>query len=449
MTKSLTLHRYSGILSLLLALGLSACATERLSPPPAGDELRLPWGAVNTDYWDAGADDIFSESTIEATTKFITEFRRDHPGERLPYRMLALSGGGSRGAYGAGVLTGWTATGSRPVFSVVTGISTGALQATAAFLGPDYDSVLKAFNEVSSDDIYTSNGKTALLTSSSLYDTAPLKEMLAKLLDRDTIDAVAIEHAKGRRLFVGTTNLDTKTFTIWDMGKIAASKRPDRLQTYRDVVLASASFPMAFPPVYFPITNEQGETYYQMHVDGGAKESVFAFAYLAELEQQAEFLGLDWDEDIEPQIFVLNNGQLFPDQLYRPVKADALSIAMKSIESLSRKNATASVYYIWSAGLVHGASIHLTFIPKSYDLSVLPILEFDANEMQRLYQFGFDQSVSGKAWLVQEPADDVDELQEMIDIYDMLEPMVPGSDGEEDLMDLSTPGSPGSSEHSQ
>jgi predicted acylesterase/phospholipase RssA len=432
-----------------LTLLLSGCATERINPPPAGEAYRLHWGAVNIDYQDAGTDGVYSDSALEELARLVAEHHHNHPGERIPYRILALSGGGSRGAYGAGILAGWTALGSRPEFDVVTGISTGALQATAAFLGPEYDRALQAFNHVSNEDIFTSAGSTALFTKESLYDTAPLKAMLADLLDEETIDAVAAEHASGRRLFIGTTNLDANAFTIWDMGKIAASKRPDRLQTYRDVVLASASFPTAFPPVYFPITNEQGETYYQMHVDGGAKESVFAFAYLAELEQQAELLGLDWDEDIEPQIFILNNGQLFSDQLYQPVKADALSIAMKSIESLSRKNATSSVYYIWSAGLVFGASIHLTFIPKSYDLSVLPILEFDANEMQRLYQFGFDQSVSGKAWLVQEPADDVDELQEMIDIYDMLEPMVPGSDGEEDLMDLSTPGSPGSSDHDQ
>lgn len=427
-----------------LILLVSGCATERKNPPPAGESLRLHWGAVNIDYQDSGSDGVFSDSALKEFARFVAEYGRDHPGERIPYRILALSGGGSRGAYGAGVLAGWTALGSRPEFDVVTGISTGALQATAAFLGPEYDHALMAFNNVSNEDIFTSAGSTALFTKESLYDTAPLRLMLAELLDEEAIDAVAAEHARGRHLFIGTTNLDANAFTIWDMGKIASSNRPDRMQVYRDVVLASASFPMAFPPVYFPITTEKGETYYQMHVDGGAKESVFAFAYLAELEQQAELLGLDWDEDIEPQIFILNNGQLFSDHSYQPVKADALSIAMKSIESLSRKNATSSVYYIWSAGLVFGAGIRLAFIPQSYDLSALPILEFDANEMSRLYQFGFDQSVSGRVWLLQEPTDDIDKLQEMIDIYNKLEPMVPGNDGEDDLMDISTPENPDS-----
>lgn len=285
-------------------------------------------------------------------------------------------------------------------------------------------------------------GTTALFTKDSLYDTAPLRAMLTKLLDEKTIDAVAAEHIRGRRLFIGTTNLDANAFTVWDMGKIASSDRPDRLQTYRDVVLASASFPLAFPPVYFPITTETGETYYQMHVDGGARESVFVFTYLAELQQQLGLLGLDWDEDIEPQIFILNNGKLFTDHSYQPVKADTLSIALRSIESLSRKNVVASIYYIWSSGLANGISINLTFIPESYDLSRLPMLEFDVSEMLSLYQFGFDQSVSSQAWLLREPTDNLDGLQEIFDIYDLLEPVVPHSGGEEDLLEISTPGPP-------
>jgi hypothetical protein len=351
--------------------------------------------------------------------------------------ILALSGGGSRGAYGAGVLAGWTATGLRPEFDVVTGISTGALQATAAFLGSDYDSALKAFNEVDNDDIFTSAGTTALITKQSIYDTAPLKAMLADLLDKATIDAVATEHIKGRHLFVGTTNLDANAFTIWNMGKIAASDRPDRYQVYRDVVLASASFPVAFPPVYFPVTTEQGNTYYQMHVDGGARESIFVFTYLAELEQQLQKLGLNWDEDVDPQIYLLNNAQLFTSHTYQPVQADTFSIALRSIESLSRKNAVASIYFIWSSGLVHGASISLAFIPQAYDLSKLDILEFDPVEMNRLFQFGYEQSVSDSAWVTQHPVESLDELQDLLNIYDIIEPSTPGTGGEEELKDLS------------
>lgn len=427
-------YSYTGIMLVCL---LSGCAGERVSPPPAGESLRLPWGAVNIDYQDASSENVFTDDAIRAAAKFVEEFRSSSTSEKIPYRILALSGGGSRGAYGAGVLAGWTAAGTRPEFDVVTGISTGALQATAAFLGSDYDELLAAFNDVNNDDIFISAGATALLTSDSLYDTAPLKALLLKLLNQETIDAVAAEYKKGRDLFIGTTNLDANAFTIWNMGKIASSDRPDRLQVYRDVVLASASFPVAFPPVYFPITTAQGKTYYQMHVDGGARESIFIFVYLAELKQQLLDLDLDWDEDIDPQIYILNNGKLFSDHTYQPVKADTFSIAMRSIESLSRKNTAASIYYIWSAGLVHGASISLTYIPQDYDLTMLDVLQFNPEEMDRLFQFGYGQSVSDAAWVVRKSVENLDELQEMLDIYDMLEPTTPDVAGEEEFKDFS------------
>ena len=433
--------RYLGIALLFV---LSGCANQRVSPPPAGEELQPPWGAVNIDYTDAASEDIFSEEALSAAAEFAEEYHRANTGERIPFRVLALSGGGSRGAYGAGVLTGWTVTGMRPEFDVVTGISTGALQATAAFLGPDYDQALAAFNDVDNEDIFISAGTTALLTKESIYDTAPLKAMLAELLDRETIDAVAAEHRKGRHLFIGTTNLDANAFTIWNMGMIASSDRPDRYQQYRNVVLASASFPVAFPPVYFPVTTREGETYYQMHVDGGARESIFVWAYLAELQQQLNKLGLDWDQDIVPQIYLLNNGKVFTDQTYQPVQADTFSIALRSIESLSRKNVAASIYYIWSAGLVYGASISLAFIPQDYDLSKLDVLEFDRSEMDRLFRFGQKQAIADQAWITRKSIENMDELEEMLDIYEMLEPSTPGTDGEEELRDLSGDQKPGS-----
>lgn len=433
------MHQFSkfNYLGVALLFMLSGCAGGRFSPPSAGDSMRLHWGAVNIDYSDASSESIFSDEAIRAAEEFVEEFRRTNPSEPIPYRILALSGGGSRGAYGAGVLDGWTAAGTRPEFDVVTGISTGALQATAAFLGADYDGLLAAFNNVENDDIFTSAGTTALISSASLYDTTPLKALLVKLLDEETINAVAAEYKKGRHLFIGTTNLDANAFTTWNMGKIASSDRPDRFQVYRDVVLASASFPVAFPPVYFPITTAQGKTYYQMHVDGGARESVFVFAFLAELKQQLRDLGLDWDKDINPQIYIVYNGKLFSSQTYQPVQPNTFSIAMRSIESLSRKNTAASIYYIWSAGLVHGASVSLAFIPKDYDLTKLDVLEFNPEEMRRLFQFGHEQSVNNTAWITRKSAENLDELKEMLDIYEILEPTIPSENLEEKLKDFS------------
>ena len=77
---------------------------------------------------------------------FERSFQQESPGDFprgadgvVRYPHLALSGGGSNGAFGAGFLNGWSATGRRPVFKIVTGVSTGALMAPFAFLGPQYD----------------------------------------------------------------------------------------------------------------------------------------------------------------------------------------------------------------------------------------------------------------------------------------------------------------------
>jgi hypothetical protein len=69
----------------------------------------------------------------------------NEPGVQPKAAYLAISGGGANGAFGAGFLNGWTAAGTRPEFKVVTGISTGALIAPFAFLGPEYDEVLHRF----------------------------------------------------------------------------------------------------------------------------------------------------------------------------------------------------------------------------------------------------------------------------------------------------------------
>jgi hypothetical protein len=150
-------------------------------------------------------------------------FKTDVSYRAGPLSYLALSGGGADGAYGAGVLNGWTAAGTRPQFSVVSGVSTGALIAPFAFLGPAYDATLR--------DVYTSGVAENLLNTpsivrglfgSGLFGNTHLRELVARYVGQDMLAAIAAEHAKGRSLLVVTTNLDTQRTVIWDMGRIAA-----------------------------------------------------------------------------------------------------------------------------------------------------------------------------------------------------------------------------------
>jgi predicted acylesterase/phospholipase RssA len=192
-----------------------------------------------------------------------------------PTAFLALSGGGDQGAFGAGLLNGWTAAGDRPQFKLVTGISTGALIAPFAFLGSAYDAKLKElYTNISTRDVLKLRGYVAALTSDAMADTQPLRRMLARHVDRAMLDAIAAEYVKGRELWIATTNLDSRERYIWNLTRIAASRHPKALDLFHSLMIASAAIPGAFPPVLIDV-EAAGRGYQEMHVDGGAMAPVF------------------------------------------------------------------------------------------------------------------------------------------------------------------------------
>ncbi len=208
----------------------------------------------------------------EPASAFLKEIHASPRAGTLNY--LALSGGGADGAYGAGVLNGWTAAGTRPKFSIVSGVSTGALIAPFAFLGPAYDATLR--------DVYTSGVAESLLDEpslmralfgSGLFGNARLRELVARYVDHDMLAMIAAEHASGRRLLSVTTDLDTQRTVIWDMGRIATIGSPQALSLFRDVTAASASIPVVFPPMLID-AEANGHRFQEMHVDGGVTAPV-------------------------------------------------------------------------------------------------------------------------------------------------------------------------------
>jgi hypothetical protein len=384
---SLTPARWAALFCTVLIV-LPSCASKRVAPPPEGKTFQVPWGAVPLERWDPTVKNTFERDIIEGLHVRLQELRKKAGGKPITLRGLALSGGGSHGAYGAGVLIGWTDAGTRPEFDVVTGISTGALTATAVFLGPEQDDSLRMYTRVTNKDIFKSRGPLAILTGDSMYDAAPLRALIAKQVDEGVLQAVAREHARGRRLYVGTVNLDAQAFTIWDMGLIASSDRPDKLERYRDVILASASVPVLFPPVYIPL-EVGGESYRQMHVDGGAREM-----------SRAEVRG---------EIYVLFNGRISARGTYEPVEPRALSVMEEFVRTLMRKSITSSIYQIWVRGLIHKMDIHITDIPAEYK-DLQSDMEFNPDDMKRLFEFGYNRSVNGQAWWIQPAVDNYQEL---------------------------------------
>jgi hypothetical protein len=187
-----------------------------------------------------------------------------------PGLWLALSTGGGDGAFGAGLLNGWTESGKRPEFSVVTGVSTGALMAPYAFIGSAQDAGLKrAYTEYNAGDIFED-----VKTPESLVDTWPLRRLIAKEVTPELLAQVAEAHKRGRRLLVVTTNLDAQRGTVWNMGAIAAKGDEAALKLFRDILAASTAIPGLFPPVMIDV-EANGKKTQEMHADGGLSGQVF------------------------------------------------------------------------------------------------------------------------------------------------------------------------------
>ena len=214
-----------------------------------------------------GMNDIrFNASDANASIRF-ADAARTRRAHQKTFDVLAISGGGSNGAYGAGILVGWTKTGQRPEFDIVTGVSTGALTAPFAFLGPDWDRRLtEAYTSPAAAKILDRRG-IDLLFRPGFYDTKALRALVDKYVDPPLLYAIAMEHAKGRRLLIATTNLDTEETVIWDMGAIAARGDEASLKLFQDVLVASSSIPGVFPPTLIQVEGK-GRQLAEMHVDG-------------------------------------------------------------------------------------------------------------------------------------------------------------------------------------
>jgi len=306
------------------------------------------------------------------------------------HNYLAISGGGANGAFGAGLLAGWTEAGTRPEFSMVTGISTGALSAPFAFLGPDYDDELKAvYTTTSTAQIARKRNLVAAAFSDSMVDTTPLREMIRSYITTDIIEAIAREHVRGRRLYIGTVNLDASRSVIWSIGAIAASDYPRKEELIRDLLQASASIPVAFPPVVIPVEAD-GRTFDEMHVDGGTGSQVFVYP-----------AAVDWKEITgklkvrgTPGVYVIRNSFLDPD--YRGVKRGILPIGIRTIDSLIRTQGIGDLYQIYTLCARDGNEFNLAYIPSSFDEE--PKESFDPDYMRKLFDLGYKMAVEGYPW---------------------------------------------------
>ncbi|BCG66005.1 MAG: hypothetical protein methR_P3877 [Methyloprofundus sp.] len=308
----------------------------------------------------------------------------------VPHNYLAISGGGANGAFGAGLLAGWTAQGTRPEFTMVTGVSTGALTAPFAFLGAAYDAKLKViYTTTYTKDVALERNLIAALMGDSLADTAPLQQLISQYMTPAVIDAIAIEHKKGRRLFIGTFNLDAGRSVIWDIGAIAVSSHPEKVSLIHEVMRASAAIPVAFPPVMISV-NANDQQYDEMHVDGSVGSQVFVYPAAVNWKKIIKKLKVKGN----PQVFVIRNAYLEPD--YNGVNRSVLPIATRSIDSLLRASGTGDLYQIYALCTRDGNDFNLAYIPP--DFIEEPTEGFDPVYMSKLYKRGYDMTVKGFPW---------------------------------------------------
>ena len=305
---------------------------------------------------------------------------------------LAISGGGANGAYGAGLLAGWSQQGSRPEFTVVTGVSTGALTAPFAFLGERYDDELKMlYTTLESSSIFLRRSIFSIFRGDSVADSTPLLTMLEKYVTDDMIAEIAQEHRKGRSLHIGTTNLDAGRPMIWNIGRIANTGHPQAGDLIRQVLLASASIPGVFPPAYIRVQTPDGKTYDEMHVDGGTSAQMFLYPSRTSWAELIQLL----DVQGTPTAYVIRNSRMETE--FKPVRARVRDIASRSVASLIRTQGIGDAYRIAVTTTRDGVALELTWIPM--DAPRDPGNEvFDPEYMSALFNFGYQRALSGEAW---------------------------------------------------
>ena len=308
-------------------------------------------------------------------------------GPQRGQKILALSGGGANGAYGAGLLVGWTEHGDRPTFDIVTGVSTGALAAPFAFLGPDWDDELR--------QAYTGGGANGLLSARtlaafrnpSLFSSRVLRALVDDNVTPELLRQIAIESAKGRKLLVATTNLDTEETVIWDMGVLAAQGDEAGLTLFKDVLVASASIPGVFPPVLIAGLNKDGQVIEDMHVDGGVNTP-----FLAVPEDL-----LLWTNPAarrgDGEIYVVVNGQIGRNEGVTPGRISG--ILTRTYDSMSKSSLRTALIATAAFAGRNGIAMSMTAVPDNVSASSL---KFDSASMQALFDLGRARSVAGEAW---------------------------------------------------
>jgi hypothetical protein len=373
----------------LVLLAVGACAQlNRLPAVGVADTDRASVAGISEARFlssDTAAMATFGRRLYERESRYFSSLGRPMP----PESLLAISGGGDNGAFGAGVLVGWSEKRTRPSFKVVTGISTGALIAPLAFVGPEYDPRLsQMYTTIDQTDIFEKRTFLEGLVSDALADTRPLQSLIAKYVDAHLVERIAEEYRRGRALVIITTDLDAGVPVIWNIGAIAESGRPEAISLISKILLASASVPGLFPPVMFD-TMVDGVAHQEMHVDGGASMQTFLYPAALQVRRIPNGGG-----SRSRTAYVIRNGRLRPgwDEVARSTPA----IATRAVATLTTNSGVGDLYRIYALAKRDGVRLQLAYIGDDFEQP--HTAEFDNQYMKKLFEYGRAKARVGYPW---------------------------------------------------
>jgi predicted acylesterase/phospholipase RssA len=339
---------------------------------------------------DTAALTAFGGRLYERESKHFSSLGRPIP----PESLLAISGGGDNGAFGAGVLVGWSESRTRPSFKIVTGISTGALIAPLAFVGAECDPLLaEMYITIDQTDIFEKRPIVAGLFSDALADSRPLQNLIAKYVDANLMARIAKESRRGRALVIITTNLDAGVPVIWNIGAIAESERPEAIGLIRKILLASASIPGFFPPVMFDVT-VNGVAHQEMHVDGGASMQTFLYPAALQVRKIPNGGGAR-----ARTAYVIRNGRL--TQGWDEVARSTPAIATRAVATLTTNSGVGDLYRIYALAKRDGVRLQLAYIEDDFEQP--HPAEFDRQYMMKLFEYGRAKAQAGYPWRAAPP----------------------------------------------
>jgi hypothetical protein len=379
-----------------LALVTACSPPDRLPSVPRADTARAqPLGIPNARFFADGDVSVMVQEGWRSLDREMAVLRAEGKNPtrtNLPtVYYLAVSGGGDNGAFGAGLLNGWSTAGTRPEFKMVTGVSTGALIAPFAFLGPQYDQALReVYTSLTPDRIFRTRGLGAALFDDAMADTTPLAEVIAKYADAQMFAAIGREYNEGRLLLIGTTDLDAQRPVIWNIGALAASGKPEALQLFHKILRASAAIPGLFQPVMIDVELD-GKKYQEMHVDGGTIAQLFLYPPTLEAGRLLKRKRV---------AYIIRNARLDPD--YVMAERRTINIAGRAINTMLAASGHNDVLRTYFISQRDGVDYNLAYIGTDFTLEKKG--EFEQAYMQALFQYGYDQAKAGREWHKLPPA---------------------------------------------